>query len=88
MNSIPIAEKEKYRKFKAYEPGYLHFDVTYMPKFNKVRYYLFVATDRATRTMYYEVYDNKTSQATNMFFDNCMKFFPLTITHIVTDNGF
>ena len=50
--------------------------------------YLFVAIDRATRTMYYEVYDNKTSQATDMFFDNCMAFFPFTITHILTDNGF
>lgn len=88
INTVPIAEKEKCRKFKAYEPGYLHFDVTYMPKFNKVGSYLFVAIDRATRTMYYEVYDNKTSEATDKFFDNCMEFFPFTITHILTDNGF
>lgn len=88
LNTIPIAEKEKCKKFKAYEPGYLHFDVTYMPKFNKVSSYLFVAIDRATRAMYYEVYDNKTSESTDRFFDSCMKFFPFTITHILTDNGF
>ncbi|MDI9320298.1 MAG: hypothetical protein QM530_07460, partial [Phycisphaerales bacterium] len=35
-----------------------HFDVTYMPKFNKVGSYLYVAIDRATRTMYYKVYIN------------------------------
>ena len=88
LNIVPIAEKEKCKKFKAYEPGYLHFDVTYMPKFNKVGSYLYVAIDRATRTMYYEVYDNKTAEATDLFFDNCMQFFPFTITHILTDNGF
>jgi transposase-like protein len=88
INTVPIAEKEKCKKFKAYEPGYLHFDVTYMPKFKQAGSYLFVAIDRATRTMYYEIYDHKTTQSTDRFFDNCMNFFPFTITHILTDNGF
>jgi hypothetical protein len=38
---VPLAEKEEAKKFKAYQPGYLHFDVTYMPKFNKIGSYLF-----------------------------------------------
>ncbi|MBC7750043.1 MAG: transposase [Methylotenera sp.] len=88
INKVPVTEKEKAKKFKAYEPGYLHFDVTYMPKFNKVGSYLYVAIDRATRTMYYKVYDNKTAENTDLFFDNCMAFFPFNITHILTDNGF
>lgn len=87
INRVPVAEKEKAKKFKAYEPGYLHFDVTYMPKFNKVGSYLYVAIDRATRAMYYKIYDNKTAENTDLFFDECMGFFPFVITHILTDNG-
>ncbi len=87
INIVPIAEKEKAKKFKAYEPGYLHFDVTYMPKFNKVGSYLYVAIDRATRILYYKVYDNKTAHNTDLFFEECMRFFPFAITHILTDNG-
>lgn len=88
INTVPILEKEKAKKFKAYEPGYLHFDVTYMPKFNKVGSYLYVAIDRATRVMYYKVYENKTTENTDLFFDECIAFFPFIITHILTDNGF
>jgi len=29
INKVPIPEKEKAKKFKAYEPNYLHIDVTY-----------------------------------------------------------
>ena len=87
INKVPIEEKEKAKKFKAYEPGYLHFDVTYMPKFNKIGSYLYVAIDRATRIMYYKIFDNKTAENTNLFFDQCMAFFPFVITHILTDNG-
>ena len=34
INKIPQEKKEKAKKFKEYEPGYLHIDVTYLPKFN------------------------------------------------------
>ena len=88
INKVPLVEKEKAKTFKAYQPGYLHFDVTYMPKFNKIGSYLYVAIDRATRTMYYKVYDNKTAENTDLFFDECLAFFPFIITHILTDNGF
>jgi transposase InsO family protein len=87
LNKVPQAEKEKAKKFKAYQPGYLHIDVTYLPKFDNQSCYLFVAIDRATRTLFYKTYDNKTAQSTDDFFDECMGFFPFTITHILTDNG-
>lgn len=87
LNQLPVEEKEKAKKFKAYAPGYLPVDVTYMPKFNKVGSYLFVAIDRATRTLYYEIFAHKTAESTQVFFDNCMAFFPFAITHILTDNG-
>ncbi len=87
VNKVPEKEKEKAKKFKEYEPGYLHIDVTYLPKINGIKYYLFVAIDRATRTLYYEVYDAKTSSNTEDFVNKCFDFFPFVITHILTDNG-
>jgi len=87
VNTIPQKEKEKAKKFKEYDPGFLHIDVTYLPKMNGIKYYLFVAIDRATRTLYYKVYDAKTSANAEAFMIECLDFFPFGITHVLTDNG-
>lgn len=62
-------------------------DVTYLPKLDGIKYYLFVAIDRATRNLYFEVYDAKTSENTEKFMNNCLEYFPFNITHVLTDNG-
>ena len=87
INQLPQKEKDKAKKFKEYDPGYLHIDVTYLPKINGVKYYLFVAIDRATRTLYYKVYEAKTSANAESFMKECIDFFPFGITHVLTDNG-
>jgi transposase-like protein len=88
INIAPQNKKENDRKkFKEYEPGYIHVDVTYLPKFDKQKNYLFVAIDRATRTLFYKVYDAKTSDNTEDFMRCCLEYFPFTITHVLTDNG-
>ena len=87
INRVPEKEKEKAKKFKEYDPGYLHIDVTYLPKINGKKYYLFVAIDRATRTLYFKIYDAKTSVNTENFMLECLDFFPVGITHVLTDNG-
>ena len=88
VNTVPQKEKDKAKKFKEYEPGYLHIDVTYLPKIDGVKYYLFVAIDRATRTIYYQVYDAKTSENAKGFMEKCLDFFPIIkVTHVLTDNG-
>lgn len=87
INKVPQKEKDKAKKFKEYEPGYLHIDVTYLPKLNGIKYYLFVAIDRATRTLYYQVYDAKTSENAEGFMNKCLDFFSFEITHVLTDNG-
>lgn len=87
LNCVPQEQREKAKKFKEYEPGFIHIDVTYLPKFDGVKYYLFVAIDRCTRTMVYWVYDNKTAKSTEDFMDKCIAFFPFKISHILTDNG-
>ncbi|MDD3806797.1 MAG: hypothetical protein PHE86_02000 [Candidatus Marinimicrobia bacterium] len=64
VNRVPQQEREKAKKFKEYEPGYLHMDVTYLPKFEGNISYLFVAIDRATRSLFYRVYEAKSSENT------------------------
>ncbi|MBX9808267.1 MAG: DDE-type integrase/transposase/recombinase [Flavobacteriaceae bacterium] len=87
INQVPQEKKEQAKKFKEYEPGFLHIDVTYLPKFEGQANYLFVAIDRCTRSMIYKVYENKSADSTDDFMDRCLDFFPFKITHILTDNG-
>ena len=87
INQVPQEQKAKAKLFKEYEPGYLHIDVTYLPKFDGQKYYLFVAIDRATRLLYYKVYKNKSSANAVVFLKECKEYFPFYITHILTDNG-
>ena len=87
INTLPEKEKEKAKKFKEYDPGYLHIDVTYLPKINGIKYYLFAAIERETRILYYKIYDAKTSANAESFMNECIAFFPFGITHVLTDNG-
>lgn len=87
ISRVPVEQKAKAKKFKEYEPGYLHIDVTYLPKFKGQKYYLFVAIDRATRLLQYKVYENKTAENAVKFLKECKEYFPFYITHILTDNG-
>ncbi|GHT17144.1 IS481 family transposase [Bacteroidia bacterium] len=87
ISTVPQEKKEKAQKFKAYQPGYLHVDVTYLPKLDGQKWYLFVAIDRATRLIYYRVYSAKNAKNAEDFFDCCIKFFPFKIEYILTDNG-
>lgn len=87
INKVPQEKKDRAKKFKAYKPGYLHIDVTYLPKFKGQSYYLFVAIDRATRVIFYYIYEDKSAASTEDFMERCLGFFPVYITHILTDNG-
>ena len=55
--------RPKHQAFKAYEPGYLHVDVKYLPQMadETSRRYLFVAIDRATRWVFIRIYKSKTA---------------------------
>ncbi len=68
---MPQEQKEQAKKFKEYKPGFLHIDVTYLPKLDGQKYYLFVAIDRATRLLYYKVYENNRTpcEAVKSWFD-------------------
>jgi len=67
VNKLPEHKKQNAKKFKEYEPGYLHIDVTYLPKFEGNSSYLFVAIDRATRCLFYQLYDEKIVKMQKIF---------------------
>jgi transposase-like protein len=56
-------------------PGFLHIDVTYLPNLNGEKYYLFVAIDRATSTLYFKIYSAKTTANAESFILECLDFF-------------
>lgn len=77
------------KPFKAYEPGYVHIDLKYLPQMadEKHRRYVFVAIDRATRWVFIALKPNKTATAARSFLDALQKAAPFHIRTILTDNG-
>lgn len=87
LNKLSEKEKQKVRKFKKYQPGYLHLDVFYLPKINKKRYYCFLAIDRATRMVFLELYEHKGKEEAADFLFKVLGYFPFRIYCVLTDNG-
>ncbi len=81
--------KRATKPFKAYEPGYLHVDVKYLPQMGDeaTRRYLFVAIDRASRWVYLAIKANKTAAAARSFLHALHKACPIRISKVLTDNG-
>ncbi len=88
---IPKDEKNEPKKktFKDYEPGYVHVDVKYLPQLpdEKERKYLFVAIDRATRWVYFDILPDKSASSAKVFLEKLIKKAPFKIRIILTDNG-
>lgn len=76
------------KSFKAYEPGYVHVDVKYLPKLNDApRQYLFVAIDRASRWVYVAVKPNQCAHTAKAFFKAVIQAAPFKLQKLLTDNG-
>jgi transposase-like protein len=81
-----VTKKDK-KKFKEYDLGFVHIDITTITLSNKKKYYLFVAIDRMSKYTYCEVYDKMTINNSVLFLKNTIKEFPFKIEKILTDNG-
>ncbi len=85
---LPPVEKTKYKPFKAYEPGFLHVDVKYLPAIEgEPRRYLFVAIDRATRWVYVALKPNRSALSAKAFLKEVIQAAPFRIQKCLTDNG-
>ena len=85
----PAEPKPMHKPFKAYEPGFLHMDVKYLPQMadESARRYLFVAIDRATRWVFVMVKKDKTAASAQSFLKALHKACPIKIQKLLTDNG-
>ena len=97
------AARPKHSGFKAYEPGYIHIDVKYLPQMAdgeadqktvrgtvfppNARRYLFVAMDRATRWVFIRIVKAKTAANARRFLRDLERACPIRIRAILTDNG-
>jgi len=81
-------EKPKHNGFKAYEPGYIHIDVKYLPRVanETLRGYLFVAIDRAIHRVFVAIYRNKTAANDRRFLHDLERAYPIRIRTILSDN--
>ncbi len=86
---LPEQPKEPAKAFKAYEPGYVHIDVKYLPQMadQSRRSYLFVAIDRATRWVFVQIRPTKSAANAKDFLKALHKACPIKITKVLTDNG-
>lgn len=88
---LPVADKapSTHKPFKAYEPGYVHIDLKYLPQMadETTRRYVFVAIDRATRWVFIAIKHHKTAAAARAFLNAVHKAAPFTIRTLLTDNG-
>lgn len=84
----PAAPRLAHKPFKAYEPGYLHVDVKYLPQMadEDRRRYLFVAIDRATRWVFVRIYLAKTAANARRFLRDLERAAPMRISRVLTDN--
>ena len=86
---LPAEPKAVHNPFKAYEPGYLHIDVKYLPQMpgESTRRYLFVAIDRAARWVFVQIRKSKTASQAKAFLKALHKACPIRIRTVLTDNG-
>jgi transposase InsO family protein len=84
----PKPEVKPHKTFKAYEPGFVHIDVKYLPAIDgEPRRYLFVAIDRATRWVYIALKRDRTARSAKAFLKAVMQAAPFRIQKCLTDNG-
>jgi len=83
------AEVAPKKTFKDYEPGFFHIDIKYLPKMpdETQHRYLFVAIDRATRWVYFQIYRNQSEASSVDFLRQLRKKSSIKIKKILTDNG-
>lgn len=87
LNRITEKERREIKRFKQYPPGYLHIDCFYLPRINGIRWYCYLAVDRATRLLFLRVYPRKNKEAAADFLVQALAFYPFRIHTILTDNG-
>ena len=83
------ADRPNHKRFKDYEPGFVHVDLKYLPQMpdEDQRKYLFAAIDRATRWVYVEILGDKSAKSAQGFLNRLIDKAAFKISTVLTDNG-
>lgn len=91
LRQLMAAEKEDkpHKAFKDQDLGFIHADIKYLPKMpdQQSRSYLFVAIDRTSRWIYWEVHPNKEAATAAAFLEQLVAHCSFTIDKVLKDNG-
>src|SRR3954454_20123675 len=94
LNRLPPCEQARkpHGTFKDYEVGFVHVDVKHLPKLQDRdrimrKRYLYVAIDRASRSVHLAVKDHETTASAVAFLTEALGAFPFRVTHVLTDRG-
>ena len=77
------------KPFKAYEPGFVHVDIKYLPRMPDEAEHrdLIAAIDRASRWVYFEIQPDKTAATAAGFLERLRAKAPFVIRTVRTDHG-
>lgn len=87
LNRLPPSEKARkpHGSFKDYDVGFVHVDVKHLPKLrdrdgSTRKRYLYVAIDRASRSVHLTVKDDETTASAMAFLTDALGAFPFQVT--------
>lgn len=86
ISRLPKADREKPKRFKAYEIGYFHIDIAEL-RYEGGKAYLFVAVDRTSKLVFARIYRKATKLVAAGFLKALLRAVPYKIHTVLTDNG-
>lgn len=86
ISRLPKVDREKPKRFKAYEIGYFHIDIAEL-RYEGGKAYLFVAVDRTSKLVFARIYRKATKLVAAGFLKALLMAVPYKIHTVLTDNG-
>lgn len=86
ISRLPKVDREKPKRFKAYEIGYFHIDIAEL-RYEGGKAYLFVAVDRTSKLVFARIYRKATKLVAAGFLRALLMAIPYRIHTVLTDNG-
>ncbi len=86
ISRLPKTDREKPKRFKAYEISYFHIDIAEL-RYQGGKAYLFVAVDRTSKLVFARIYRKATKLVAAGFLKALLIAVPYRIHTVLTDNG-
>lgn len=86
ISRLPKTDREKPKRFKAYEIGYFHIDIAEL-RYEGGKAHLFVAVDRTSKLVFARIYRKATKLVAAGFLTALLRAVPYKIHTVLTDNG-